>query len=197
MQLTTQQLATLKAWVIANNNSLFDASAVALLNAPASPTYKVWKTSLNKHDYMEQPDVDGASAATSYALGGGNGSFINRSLQEQNGWLDLWNSVLACKPYLPFTRIAIYDVFSGAGANAVKNRIHFWARGQRSATVVEKLFAVATVGGPRNTASDGNNPAGQIGARGEWTNPDTFGTGKDGQPIDGPIDLNTVIAADV
>lgn len=185
--LTTPQLQLIKTWMLANAAGLSDGEAAVLLNAPASPTYKVWRVSLGKHEYMETPDLDGAAAATSFALGGGTGSFINRSQQEQAGWTEVWNSVLNCKPYLSFTRIAIFDIFSGAGANAQKNRTHFWARGQMIATVAQKLLSLATVGGPRDTASDGNNPAGQLGTRGAWANPDTLGVGDDGLPLTAPI----------
>jgi hypothetical protein len=186
--LTVPQLQAIKQWMIDNPLlALSDGEAANNLNLVATPTYKVWRTTLGKHDYMEIPDVDGAAAATSFALGGGTGSFINRSQQEQAGWVEMWNSVLACKPYLAFTRIALFDIFSGAGANAQKNRTHFWARGQMAATVVQKLLATATVGGPRHTASDGNAPQGQLGTRGSWENPDTLGVGSNGLPNVDPV----------
>lgn len=192
MQLTNAQKVVLKNWVIANNNGVFEQSAVVLLNAAFSPTYKVWKTSLNKHDMTELPDVDAAAAATGFALGGTGGSYIGRSVAEKAGWVELWNSVLACKPYLAFVRVAMFDIFSGTDANSQMNRKHFWARGQRAATVVEHLLRVATVGGPTHDATNGNAPAGQTGARGTWTNPDTLGTGADGKPCEGPVTLQQV-----
>jgi hypothetical protein len=197
MQLTTSQKQAVKAWVQTNNASLFDQSSVDLLNAVASPSYRVWKLSLGKHDLIELPDKDSDDTTeTTFALGGGTGSYVDRSQGERDGWRELFNSVLFCKPYLANVRVAFFDIFSGAAALAAKNRKHFWARGQRPATVLEKLLAVVTVGGPVHSATNGNSPAGQSGARGTWTNPDTFGTGADGLPVEGPITLDQVIESE-
>lgn len=196
MQLTTAQLQAVKAWVIANNNSVFDQTAVTALNAASPDGYRAWKSSLNKHDLIEQPDVDSTPAATAFAGGGGTGSYIDRSQGERDGWRELWNSLLLCKPYLANVRVMFFDIFSGAAALAQMNRRHFWARAQRVVTVGEKLFVVATAGGPRHDATSGTNPAGQTGTRGTWTNPDTLGTGKDGLPAEGLVTLNIVVAAE-
>lgn len=196
MQLTTAQLQAIKAWVVANNNSLFDQSSVNLLNAITPDSYKVWRTALNKHDLLEQTDLDSAAAVTTFALGGGTGSFIDRSQGERDGWSELWNSILACKPSLALVRVAFFDIFSGAAALAAQNRKHFWARGQRPARVWEKLLVAATVGGPVHSATSGNNPTGQTGTRGSWTNPDTLGTAADGTPAEGLITLDIVISSE-
>lgn len=194
MQLTASQKSTIKAWIIANNSGAFDQSAVTALNTNASPTYKVWRSSLNKHDLVERTDLDSdGTTVTSFAVGGGTGSFIDRSVGERDGWRELFNSTLTCKPFLPNVRIAMFDVFSGAAALSAGNRKHFWARGQRPATVLEKLLAIPTLGGPVHNAANGNSPAGQTGVRGSWTNPDTLGTGTDGNPVEGKITLQEVI----
>lgn len=186
MQLSPAQKATLKAWLDANAVGLDDEQAANALNANDPGSYRAWKVSLNLHDYTELPDLDSTSAVTTFAGGGGAGSLIDRSQGERDVFIRvLWNSSLNCKPYLANNRIMVFDIFSGAGGLSLQNRKHYWARGQRVVTVGEKLFAVATVGGPRHDATNGNSPAGQTGTRGSWTNPDTFGTGADGLPIEG------------
>lgn len=196
MQLTTGQKATLKTWLDANAGSLDDEQAAAALNVPDAGNYKAWRSSLGLHDYVEQPGLDSASAVTTFAGGGGTGSLIDRSQGERDVFIRvLWNTSLQSKPYLANVRIMIFDIFSGAAALAQQNRKHFWARGQRVVTVGEKLFVAATVGGPRHDASNGNSPAGQTGARGSWTNPDTLGTGADGQPIEGRFTAQIVSEA--
>jgi hypothetical protein len=194
MKLTLAQKQAIKSWIVSSPTPLFDAATRDALNAPAAPDYRVWRSSLNKHDLIEQTDKDDTNADTSFAGGGGTGSFIDRSQGERDGWRELWNSTLSCKPYLKMVRVMVFDIFSGTAALAVANRKHFWARGQRSATVLEKLVAVATAGGPVHSANNGNNPAGQTGARGSWTNPDSPGIGTDGNPVEGAITLDEVVA---
>ena len=195
MKLTTAQLQAVKAWIDANNSSLFDQSAVDALNAVASGSYRIWRTKLNLHDYTELTDLDSdGTTVTSFAGGGGTGSLVDRSVGERDVFIRIvWNNSAQTKPYLANVRVMIFDIFSGAASLAAQNRKHFWARGQKPATVLEKLLAVATVGGPVHTATNGNNPAGQSGTRGTWTNPDTTGTGSDGVPIEGNIPLQLVI----
>lgn len=189
------KIATLKAWLNANAAGLNDEDAAVLLNAPDAGGYKVWRSSLGKHSLIEQTDVDNTAAVTSFALGGVTGSFIDRSVGERDGWREVFNSVLTCRPYLPVVRIAMFDIFSGAAAGSQQNRKHFWARGQRVCTVGEKLFVVATVGGPRHDATNGSNPAGQTGNRGAWTNPDTLGTNAAGDFLEGNVTVQNISEA--
>ena len=107
---------------------------------------------------------------------------------ERDGIALLFNSTLQCKPYLANVRIGWFDCFSGAAALAQQNRTHFWGSGQRSVTRGELILAVATVGGPVHSASNGNNPAGQTGTRGTWTNPDTI-------PAEGNVTKAEILAA--
>lgn len=182
MHLTTDQQTTLRNAILAdpvlsilpqgNGSALQIANAFNVIEVP---DYKAWKSGLGLHDYTEQPDVDSTSAVTAFAGGGGTGSLIDRSVGERDVFIRvLWNSVLVTKPYLPNVRIMLFDIFSGTNALSVMNRKHFWARGQRAITRLEKALAIATVGGPRHDANNGNSPAGQTGARGSWTNPDTL-----------------------
>lgn len=196
MQLTQAQLATLKTWLDANAVGLNDEQAAALLNANDPGGYKVWRSSLSKQDLVERSDLglDGVTVTT-FAVGGGTGSYIDRSVGERDGFALLFNSSLMCKPYLANVRIAFFDLSSGAASLSAQNRTHFWARGQRVCTVGEKLYVVATVGGPTHNAANGNNPQGQTGTRGTWTNPDTLGTGLNGAIAEGQITVANVSAA--
>lgn len=154
MQLTPAQLATLKTWIIANNNSIFDASAVALLNATASPDFWVWRTAVSKHELVTKQSVDGTSF-----IWAGNG-FISRSAGEQACWTELFNSTLTTNPSLANVRQAFSDIFSGVG-NAALNRTHLLAMARRKATVAEKMFAVGT-GTTLSPATMGDGTAGTI-----------------------------------
>jgi hypothetical protein len=193
MNLTPAQITTVKDYLLAHPEWAGEQAQADALNAVASPDYKVWRSALGKHDLIELPDLDSTAAVTTFAIGGGAGSFVDRTVGERDGWRELFNSTLSCKPYLPNVRIAFFDVFSGAGGLSAPNRKHFWARGQRPATVLEKLLAVATVGGPRHDAANGNSPAGQTGTRGAWTNPDTLATGTDGRPVEGAVTADDVV----
>lgn len=169
MQLTTPQLATLKAWIIANNNSVFDQSAVTLLNAVASPDFWVWRTSVSKHELVTKPSID----ATNFTWAG-NG-FITRSAGEQACWAELFNSTLTTNPSLPNVRQAFSDIFSGTG-NAAANRTHLLTVARRKATVAEKMFATGT---------------------GSTASPATMGNGANSEIAEGLITLQNVIASDV
>ena len=161
--LTLSQLQAIKTWVNANAGGVFEQETADLLNSPTAPAYQVWRSTLALHDLTDQPDVDtNGTTPTAFTWGGAQGGYIARSEGERSAFHALFNTALACKPYLANVRTAFNDIFSGAGAGAVGNRAHIWARGQRAATVVEKLLAVQTVGGPTQT-----------GNRGTRTNPDT------------------------
>lgn len=169
----------------------------AWYNGLLSPTYKVWRTLLNLHDFVEQPDLDSDGVTpTNFAGGGGTGSLIDRSQGERDVFINvIWNSTLNGRPYLANIRVMVFDIFSGAAALAAQNRKHYWARGQRACTRFEHALRVQTVGGPTHSATNGNNPAGQTGTRGAWTNPDTLGLGADGVPLDGPVSKTILLDA--
>lgn len=175
MQLTTSQLQTLKAWVIANAGSVYDQAAANALNAAASPDYWMWRTAVEKKEIVEKV----SQVATSFAWAG-NG-FISRSAGELECWNQLFNSILKCNPSLPNVRQAFADIFSGTG-NAAANRTHLLAVSRRKATAGEKLFAVVATG-----------PGNDGGTRGTTTNPDNFGPAKNGTFAEGPITLQDVI----
>lgn len=150
MNLNPTQLSTLKAWIIANNNSVFDVSAVSLLNAVASPDFWVWRTSVEKKEITQSVSQDGTSF-----IWAGNG-FIGRSVGELECWNQLFNSTLTCNPSLANVRQAFADIFSGTG-NAASNRTHLLTVARRKATVGEQLFATGTgsTGSPATMAVGG------------------------------------------
>lgn len=170
MQLTQAQLQTLKTWINANNNGLFDQSAVNALNVVDPSNYWCWRTSVEKKEIVSQPSQD----STNFTWAG-NG-FITRSVGELECWNQLFNSSLTCNPSLSNVRQAFQDIFSGTG-NAASNRTHLLSVSRRNATVGEKLFAVVATG-PGNGAQ----------ARGSTGNPDAFGPG-----AEGPVTLQNVI----
>lgn len=180
MQLTTQQISTLKIGIqaIPNFNTLNEQQIADVLNVEASPEYWTWKTSLGRHDLTDNDDVDtDGTTPTAFVWGGATGGYINRSQGERDCWDQLFNTTGLCKPHLASVRTAFADIYSGAGAGAVANRKHCWARAQRKCTAGEKLFVVQTVGGPTQT-----------GNRGTKTNPDTLGA-------EGEITVQNVIDA--
>lgn len=168
MQLTSQQLGTLKTWALARlaeNNQQDEHQLAALANQLASPSYFVWRTSLGQHELTDEPGVgDDGSTVTNFTWGGAQGGFISRGEGERAAFHAIFNTALACKPSLANVRTAFDDIFSGSGAGAVGNRAHVRAKSRRGCTTGEKLYVAATVGGPSQT-----------GSRGARTNPDTLG----------------------
>jgi hypothetical protein len=188
MLLTLAQKQAIKTWILASPTPLFDTATRDALNAPASPVYWVWAAAVDRHTITDKKSLDtDGTTPTAFAWGGatGAGSYIDRNPGERDAWDQLFNTTGRCKPYLGNVRKAFADIFSGNGADAVANRKHLWGSGQRQATVLEKLIA------PAWTAGDGPN---QTGARGSKTNPDIPGIGTDGEPVEGAITLNEVVA---
>ena len=148
MQLTTAQKQAFKADIIAAadaecvaleaspTNSDLAFAVAALYNLIASPDFWVWKTSLTKHAAISETSVD----ATTFSFP----QLIARTVQEQFGWQELWNSTLTCNPSLPNVRQGFADVFSGAQAGPVAQRAHMLAMARRKASRVEKLLATGT-----------------------------------------------------
>ena len=184
MQLTTPQLQAVKAWVIANNNSLFDESAVNLLNANASPAYYVLKSSLAVDEVMlngfDWTRVDNASVGQAriwewmmglFAKTSGDQKFVNPSrINFLKGIGEAWKG----------NSPAAQTVHRQAILSHCRRLVRVW----------EKLFVTATA--DWNVATNGD----QTGARGVTTNPDTLGIGADGLALDGLITLDIVIASE-
>jgi hypothetical protein len=191
MNLTQGQLATLRAWLDANAAGVQDEEAAALLNAPAAPDYYVWRRDVPAVDIFDKvvfANYTPNDSPTETLI------YNNRALLAQTKQLNmqllLQNRVTfdASKTNL---RTALNDATTNlpTGANGV-NRSGGWSAIlpilSRKATVGEKLYAVDDGAGTGNTTSD---------PRGAQTNPDNFGTGSDGMPLEGRITAQNVSEA--
>lgn len=141
--LTTDQQTALRNDVLAdpvlsvlppNSDSAFEIARV--YNLTATPDFWVWKTALTKQEVVSQTSVDN----TTFSFP----QLIARTVQEQFGWQELWNSTLTCNPSLPNVRQGFADVFSGAQAGPTAQRTHMLAMARRKASRVEKLLAAGT-----------------------------------------------------
>ena len=158
MALTTQQLATIKADILADPvlsaqpaNTDGDFEIARLYDLPASPDFWVYKTRLSKHEVTSEASVDGTTFAWT-----GTG-FITRSQGERDAWRELWNSTLTVDPSQANVRQAFADIFSGATAPAPANRTHLSACARRKASRIEKLLAsgTGTTGSPATMGFEG------------------------------------------
>ena len=144
MALTSAQLATLKAAILADpalaafpNNSDGNTAIAAALAVTAVPDFWVWRTQVSKAELTQGPGPDGT--VFNWV---GNG-FITRSVGEQTAWSELFDAGGSVNASLTNVRQAFADIFSGTG-NAAANRTHLLAVGRRKATRIEKLLAVGT-----------------------------------------------------
>jgi len=128
MILTSQQIATLRAWVIANHNAVFDESTLAPLNAVASPAFIVWKTNVTNQEIMQNGfdwvRVDNLSAGKARIW----------------EWMFQFGSV---DPSKVNVRAGFDAVWVGTQADLAV-RAAVYAHCKRSATVGEKMFATGT-----------------------------------------------------
>ena len=157
MQLTTAQLGTLKTWVdarLAENNFQDEHQLAALVNAPASPTYHVYRTSVPMSEIM----LNGFDWTRVDNLSAGKARIWEWMVEaDPNG--------RAIDPSKLNIRAGINAVWVGtAGDLAVRAAVY--AHCVRPATVAEKMFKTAGNG----TAPDqeGNGPA-TLGPEGEVT----------------------------
>lgn len=146
MPLTTAQMQTLKAFILADGT----LSAMAAANnyqgiadaLNAASTFWCWRTVLNKHDVTDLTSIDPLDGVTTRMFNwSGAGGFIQRSQGERDAWGQIWNSSLTCNPSLANVRACFDDIFSGAGAGATNNRAHILALEKRLATLAEKTLA--------------------------------------------------------
>lgn len=179
MQLTDAQLDTLKTWLSANASGLQDQAAADLLNASASPSYWVWRSSISESEVTRGTSAD----LTTWSWP----AYIARTQGERDAWARLFmGGVGGMWPYLASVRTGLQDIFSGSANSAPAQRTHLLAICRRTATVGEKLFAVAATG-------PGND--GIVLNRGLVTNPDQFGTGKNGVLLEGLVTSDDVSRA--
>ena len=180
--LTVPQLQAIKAWVIANNASAFDQSAVNLLNAPATPEYWILKTELPINEVMEN---------------GYDWTIVDNETVGQARIWDRMTRLGTINPSKIFTLKGIGEAYKGnspVGTQAHRRAI--FGHCVRQSRVWEKLFAVATA--DWNVASNVD----KTGARGANVvspyafNPDTCGVGSAGEFLSGLITLDQVVASE-
>ena len=157
MHLTTQQLQTLKAAILAETDPEFvtyrtngqNNQMAEWLNRPASPDYFVKRTALSRHDIITGTSDGG----TTFSWAGG--AYITRSQGERDAFREMFNSTGTVNPSLPTIVAAFNDIFSGTGGAA--NRAHVTAMSRRLATRAEKLFAsgAGTKASPSTMSAEG------------------------------------------
>lgn len=138
MALTTQQLQTLKAAILAETDQTFvqyrtdgnNGGMAAFYNAPASPAFVVWKTSASITDTGKQ------FVGSEWA---GMTSANHTRLQTVAQWL-----ANGYNPALADIRAMFDDIWSGAGGASTRTKLlAFWKR-VAPATKAEKLLATGT-----------------------------------------------------
>lgn len=122
--LTNAQKLVLKNWIVANNGGAFDGTAVAALNAPASPTFFVYRSSVPIDEIMSNgfdwTRVDNAAS---------------------NKWR-IWEAMTALGTINPSRvniRAGINEAWPLAANDA--HRLAIFGHCQRAATVGERLLA--------------------------------------------------------
>ena len=142
--LTTAQLTTLKAAILAETDAAFVAARTAgssgemadWFNVIATPSYFVRRSSLSRHDILTGTSSDNTTFTWTGA------GYITRSQGERDAFREMFNSTGSVNPWLGTIQSAFNDIFSGTGAAAVANRTHILAMSRREATRGEKVFAV-------------------------------------------------------
>lgn len=146
MALTNAQLQTLRAAIDANPtlSAYPNDSQGALdmcneqLNQPASPAFKVWRTSVSRVEIYNETSEEGTNWNWTF--------YKNQSAVEQNAWTQMFMGDQAnfAKANL---RAGIAVIFTSASS---ANATHALAIGKRNATLGEKILATGagTVASP-------------------------------------------------
>jgi hypothetical protein len=142
--LTTEQLATLKAAILADTDPEFVAARTAgatgamaaFYNVAATPAFYVWRRSLSRHEILTGTSDDNTTFAWAA------GAYITRSQGERDAFREMFNSTGSVDPSLASIQAAFNDIFSGAGGAG--NRTHIVAMSRRPVSRVERLFATGT-----------------------------------------------------
>lgn len=186
MNLTGPQLATLKAWIVANRGSAFDADTVAALNVLADPAYYVFRANVTRSEVYKTA-VAGADSSTGSPTSWVWAGFKAQEPKEQTTWVEMMMG--GCNFGVLNNRAGALEIFGTAG-NGGLNRVHIFNVARRRVTVFEKLFAAAVVAPPANTGNTAGQPRGSV------LNPDTLGIDADGEPIEGLVTLAIVEASE-
>lgn len=176
MPLSPEQLATLKADILVNVNTIpagmpnagafvgvsvnaipndsgdGNLAVASWYNLNTSPSYWVWRTSVAKGEYVNATSIDGTTFSWTGA------GFITRSQGERDAWREMFNGTNTVNPSLAQVRQAFTDIFSGATAPAPANRTHISTISRRVAKSGEKLFATGagSTGSPALMGYEGN-----------------------------------------
>lgn len=157
MPLTTQQLQTLKAAILAETDPTFVEYRTngqtplmsEWLNGQASPAYYVKRTSLSRHDILTGTSDEGTTFAWAA------GAYITRNQGERDAFREMFNDTGTVDPWLPTILAAFADIFSGAGGAG--NRAHIVAMSRRPATRFEALYASGAGPGAARASGVGRN----------------------------------------
>lgn len=143
MSLTTAQLATLKADILADAtlnaipNTPDGAFAIAdIYNSIVSPDFWVWRSSVGQAEIVGVTTPAPDNTTWSWTI------YIGRSQGERDGWREMFADTGAINFTRTNVRQGLQDIFSGAGGAA--QRTHLLAIGRRKSTRGEKLFASGT-----------------------------------------------------
>jgi len=189
VQFTPDQAATFKAWLDANAVGLSDQDAAALANTPtgqgwsgqpplAANPWLMWRITVPVNEIYNTQDS-----------GGNYWSWTNyqqQSAVQQDAWKQMFIVGQQASMALQNLRSGIQSIFGNTGAGLAQ-KTHCYAIGQIAATNCERLYATAVQNPVANTGNDGIP-----GNRGNTTNPDNYGTGADGLPMQGHVTAQQV-----
>lgn len=156
MQLTSQQLTVLKAWLDANAVGMNDEQAANALNATA-PSYLVWRKTVTRSDVYNLTTTSGTTWDWS--------TYKGQSVTEQGAWTQMFMGDVGNVGLMNW-RAGAGKIFTGSAPQNAQ-RDHIFAVGRRLCTVGEKLFVKAVSNPAANSGNDG-----VAGNRGTATNPD-------------------------
>ncbi len=157
--LTQQQLQTLKADIAADpalaSKPMTSGAALEIAsayNAPASPTYKVWRSAVSRVEIYNKTSEQATTWSWTF--------YKNQSAVEQNSWVQMFMGDQADFSQANL-RAGIQVIFTAASA---ANATHALAIGKRSATRGEKLFAAGTgsVASPATMGFEGSITSEQV-----------------------------------
>lgn len=155
MSLTTAQYAALKADILAdatlnafphNSDGAFEIAKA--YNLTAVPDFWVWRTHLPQAEIVNTTTAD----ATVFSWP----QFIARTVQEQAGWREMFADGGFIDASKANVRQGFADIFSGATAAPVAQRLHLLTVARIKATRIQKLFSA----GLGSTASPATRNAG-------------------------------------
>jgi len=155
MILTPQQLSALKADILADGalasiplGSDGDQTIADAYNLTVAPDFWVWRTDVTRAQIYHSTSPD----ATTWNWT----TYKQQSVTEQGAWVQMFMGDIADFS-LPNLRAGVAAIFTGSVPQNAQ-RDHILSMGRRKARRIEKLFAVASVGGSGNPGI-ATNPA--------------------------------------